>query len=80
MSTHNIALQIEQEQRLQIDLVAIEVQIEQETSFYYHGEFDGATGGKPEPELWSNLAYRSGWLNGVGEYYDKQFKLELNIF
>lgn len=72
--TYNIALQIEQEQRIQNDLVAIEAQIDRESELYYHGEFDGATGGKPEPELWGNLSYRNGWLAGVGEYYDKQYQ------
>jgi hypothetical protein len=71
--TFNIAVQREQEQRIQADLVAVEVQIDKETDMYYHGEFDGATGGKPESELWSNLSYRSGWLTGVGQYYDKKY-------
>lgn len=61
-------------QRIEADLVAVEAQIDRETDLYYHGEFDGATGGKPEQELWSNLSYRSGWLTGVAEYYDKQYK------
>lgn len=72
--TFNIAVQQEQQQRLAADLVASEAQIDKETDLYYHGEFDGATGGKPEQELWSNLSYRSGWLAGVEEYYDKQHK------
>lgn len=66
----NIAQRIE----ANADLVAYEAQIDRETDLYYHGEFDGATGGKPEQELWSNLSYRSGWLTGVAEYYDKQYK------
>lgn len=72
--TFNIAVQTEQLQRLQADLVAVSAQIERETQMYYHGEFEGATGGKPERELWSNLSYRSGYLVGVGQYYDKKFQ------
>lgn len=71
--TFNISLAFEQEQRIAADLVAVEAQIDKETDLYYHGEFDAVTGGKPEEELWSNLSYRSGWLAGVGEYYDKKF-------
>lgn len=87
--TYNIALEIEQQQRIQNDLVAsrfeyedsyskadaaVEAQIEQESDLYYHGNFDGATGGKTEKSLWGNLSYRNGWLAGVGEYYDKQYQ------
>ncbi len=72
--TLNISLEIEQQQRIQNDLVAVEAQIDKDTDFYYHGQFDGATGGKPEPELWSDLNYRSGYLVGVGEFWDKKYQ------
>lgn len=92
--TFNISLTYEQQQRLENDLVgrvfsgklptekptvAVEAQSDRETDLYYHGEFDGATGGKPEQELWSNLSYRSGWLAGVEEYYDKKFQRDLPL-
>ena len=74
----NISLELEQQQRLQNDLAAVEAQIDKDTDLYYQGQFDGATGGKPEPELWSNLNYRSGWLLGVGEFWDKKYQTVFN--
>ena len=71
---HSISLQQEQEQRLSSDLLAVEARLDKDTEIYSHGIFDGATGGKPDKELWSNLNYRSGYLVGVGEYYDNKFK------
>ena len=72
--TFNIAVKQEQQQRIEADLVAVEAQIDKDTDLYYDGRFDGATGGKPEQDLWSNLNYRNGYLAGIGEYYDKKFK------
>ena len=71
--TINIAVKQEQEQRLAADLVAVEEQLDKETDTYAHGEFNGATGSKPKQELWGNLSYRSGYLAGVGQYYDLKF-------
>lgn len=76
--TFNISHAFEQEQRIQNDLAAVEVQIEKETNFYCYGEFDGVTGGQPQQELWSDLNYRSGYLVGIGRYYDKKFNTVFN--
>lgn len=76
--TFNISHEVEPEQRIANDLVAVEVQIDRETDLHSHGVFDGATGGKPEQDLWSNLNYRSGYLLGVGQYYDKKFNTVFN--
>lgn len=72
--TFNISLNLEQSQREQEDLAACEQQIDQETDFYHHGEFIGSIGCEPDPELWSQLAYRSGYLTGVGEFYDRKYQ------
>ncbi len=78
--TFNIAHQVEQEQRIANDLTAPEAQIDKETDLYHAGLFDGVTGGKPERETWSNLSYRSGYLVGVGQYYDKKFNFTAEVF
>lgn len=39
------------------------------------GEWDGATGGQPRPELWiKSLDYRQGFQQGQAEYFDKKFE------
>ena len=70
----NISLDLEQSQRERDDLAACEKQIDRETDFYYHGEFIGLIGCEPDPELWSQLAYRSGYLIGIGEFYDYKYQ------
>ena len=72
--TLNISLEIEQQQRIQNDLVAVEAQIDRETDIHSTGEFDGVIGLEPNPDLWSNLTYRSGYLTGLGRYYDKKYQ------
>lgn len=72
--TPNIAQAVDQEQRVQNDLVAVEAQIEKETDVYYLGFWDGKDNGKPEKDLWNNLTYRSGWLAGVAKYYDNKYQ------
>ncbi len=72
--TLNISLEIEQQQRIENDLVAVEAQIDRETDIHSEGEFDGVIGLEPNPDLWSNLTYRSGYLNGLGRYYDKKYQ------
>ena len=72
--TINIALECEQQQRIQNDAAAIETQIDKESDFYYDGQFTGSTGGEPDPKQWSQIAYRSGYLIGVGEFYDQKYQ------
>ena len=72
--TLNISLESEQSQRLENDAAAIETQIDFESDFYYDGQFVGSTGGEPDPEQWSQIAYRSGYLIGVGEFYDRKYQ------
>ena len=72
--TFNISQDYEQEQCLASDLVAFEAHADEETRLNHRGEYLGATGFLPEEHLWGNLSYRSGYLTGVGQYYDNKFK------
>ena len=72
--TLNISLEIEQQQRIQNDLAAVEAQIDRETDIHFIGEFDGVIGLEPNPDLWSNLTYRSGYLTGLASFYDKKYQ------
>ena len=72
--TLNISLEIEQQQRIENDLVAVEAQINRETDIHSEGKFDGVIGSEPNPDMWSNLNYRSGYLSGVAEFYDKKYQ------
>lgn len=72
--TINISLELEQLQRVQNDLVAVEAQIDRETEIQSEGKFDGVIGLQPNPDMWSNLNYRSGYLSGVAEFYDKKYQ------
>jgi hypothetical protein len=72
--TFNIAVQNEQEQRVQADLVAVEVQIDHETETYAEGQFDGVISIDPNPDLWSELTYRNGYLAGLTRYYDSKYQ------
>ncbi len=45
--TLNISLEIEQQQRIENDLVAVEAQIDRETEIHSEGKFDGVIGSEP---------------------------------
>ena len=72
--TLNISLEIEQQQRIENDLVAVQAQIDRETDIHAEGKFDGVIGSEPNPDMWTNLNYRSGYLSGVAEFYDKKYQ------
>ena len=74
----SLTLEIEQQQRIQNDLVAAEAQIDRETDIHFIGEFDGVIGLEPNPDLWSNLTYRNGYLTGLGRYYDQKYQTIFN--
>lgn len=78
--TPNIALEIEQQQRIANDQAALEADNDRKADLYAEGEFDGVIGVKPNPERWGELAYRFGWLDGIARHYDAKFKTELEIF
>ena len=70
----NISLNLEQSQREQNGLVACEKQANKETNFYCYGEFIGLTISKPNPELWSQLAYHTGYLTNIGQFDDRKYQ------
>lgn len=77
--TLNISLELEQQQRIANDLCAVEVQNNENADLHHRGYFLAVIGTKePEPEHWSNLSYRAGWLDGVGEYYDKKYQVSFD--
>ena len=77
--TFNIAVQQEQEQRLQNDLVAVEMQIDASTVRYQVGLCDAILGKEPEITGWKfDLSYRNGWLAGIAERYDEQIGTAYN--
>jgi hypothetical protein len=79
MMSINIALEVEQQQRVEADKAAVEAQIELETNLYSAGKFDGVIGIEPDPHSWSKLAYRSGFLTGITRYYDQKYKVDLEV-
>ncbi len=78
----NIAVAIEQAQRVENDKVAVEERINEQANrqkdLYSEGEFDGLIGIEPNPEMWGELSYRSGFLTGITRYYDKNYQMSLN--
>lgn len=41
---------------------------------YLNGEFQGATGGKPDPNFWlASRNYREGFLRGTEDYFNNKF-------
>lgn len=70
----NLALQEEQDQRIAADLDAEANRADQD--LYYEGRFDGVTGGQPARDKFVEQAYRTGWLIGTAEYWEKQFGLD----
>ena len=79
--TINIAFGLEQQQRVENDLVALENQREKEaernTELYRAGDFDGGIGIEPDSAKWREYAYRSGFLTGVTRHYDKKYGMSL---
>jgi hypothetical protein len=56
------------------ELIKAEVQLNGYNEEFTIGEWDGATGGQPSPELWiESFNYRQGYRQGQAEYYDKKF-------
>ena len=77
----NIALDQEQQQRLQEGLTASQEQIHNEarknTDLYSAGDFDGFVEVEPDSEKWGEYAYRDGFLTGLTRYYDQKYQVSL---
>jgi hypothetical protein len=75
----NSYLNIEQENRVRQGLEARDNEASLMTQLYTAGDFDGVIGIEPDPHSWSNLAYRSGFLAGLGRYYDQKYKVDIEV-
>lgn len=92
--TFNIAVQQEQEQRVQADLVAsrfeyessyskadaaIEAELNHRTDRYNEGLTDAIKHREPEINGWkTDLNYRYGWLAGIAQRYDLEIGTAYN--
>lgn len=71
----NIALEPQQQQCQQNDLIVIKAEINRETDLYYVGRFDGIIGDEPsQPE---NPRYWNGYCSGLEKYWTKKLKVEI---
>jgi hypothetical protein len=73
----NMYISVDQDQRLKNDLAAIEAQNDRQTDLYCAGEFDGVIGIDPNPEMWYEIAYKSGFLDGIARHYDNKYQVGL---
>ncbi len=71
----NIALELEQEQRLCNGLAAVEAEIDKETDFYHIGRFDGLAG--CEPTRVEDRGYWEGYQIGLRQYWASKKEIEL---
>lgn len=77
--TFNIAVQNEQEQRVQNDLVAVEAELNQRTDRYNEGLTDAIMHREPEINGWKmDMNYRYGWLAGIAQKYDLEIGTAYN--
>ena len=72
---HTIALEIEQQQRIENDLAAYEHQINRETDLYSEGKFDGIIG--DEPTQIESQSYWEGYQVGLRKYWEKRKGIEI---
>ncbi len=74
----DLHLSIEQENREKQELERINNEASHQTDLYSEGEFDVVIGIEPNPEMWGELSYRSGFLTGITRHYDKKYQICLN--
>jgi hypothetical protein len=72
-------LNIEQSNRERQGLEARDNEASRQTQLYTAGDFDGVIGIDPDPQKWSKLAYRSGFLAGIGRHYDQKYQVDLEV-
>jgi hypothetical protein len=73
----NFYLSVEQENRERQGIEAKDNEASCQTDLYSAGEFDGVIGINPNPEMWYELAYKSGFLDGIARHYDKKYQVGL---
>lgn len=74
----NIALEIEQEQRAQYKLAAIEADLIRQSDLYSYGEFDGKI--ELEPSHPEEVSYWNGYTVGLRQHWCKKLGRELDDF
>jgi hypothetical protein len=73
----NSYLSVEQSNRVRQGLEERDNEAGRQTQLYTAGDFDGVIGIDPDPQKWSKLAYRSGFLAGIGRHYDQKYKVDI---
>ena len=74
----NIYLSLEQKNREQQGIEARDNEANYQTELNSAGEYDGVIGLEPDPQKWRELAYRSGFLTGIGRHYDQKYQIGLD--
>lgn len=69
--------QIDQEHRIQEAREAVKEEANRQTDWQSGGEWDGFMGELPKKELWTELAYRDGYLTGVSRRFDREYGVEV---
>lgn len=70
-------LSVEQEKRERQGIEAKDNEASRQTDLYSAGEFDGIIGIDPNPEMWYEIAYKSGFLTGIVRHYDNKYQVGL---
>ena len=70
-------LDAEQERRELEALDAREAEAERNADLYSAGELDAVIGAEPDPQWWSNGAYRRGYLDSFCRFYDRKYKIKV---
>ena len=73
----NSYISVEQENRERQGEEARDIEASRQTDLNWAGKFDGLIGMEPDREKWGELAYRSGFLAGIGRHYDEKYQIEL---
>lgn len=71
-------LNIEQEKREKQEIDRIHNEASVETDRFNAGDFDGGIGIDPDPNMWKELSYRSGFLTGITRHYDQKYQVKLD--
>lgn len=53
-----------------------EDQADRNADLYSAGELDAVIGAEPDPQWWSNGAYRRGYLDSFCRFYDRKYGSE----
>ena len=71
-------LEQEQERRELEGLNAHEAEADRNTDLHSAGELDAVIGAEPDPQWWSNVAYRWGYLDSFCRFYDRKYGIKVD--